>query len=585
MSFPDLHAASSRYSRAQEIVGETRVRQVTWRHPHGAIPHMSASSAAAAPLNVTKFFVPLQLLHLAQKINRCYEAKHTFHNLSRTQFLFELDVLRAAINHPLRALRREEASVVLLPILAVVSKQVGDNCEKIDMPHSHVQRLRLMHTLVQNQIRWQGIFNGGTLVRPRLFIIPCTCVMQKAQYGPQLFDLLANHSHSVVAMSHARRSPPESLSRVHVVTPYHSPPPFDTAAATRGSKLCEPRSESSGGTGGGGGLPLLISFAGSPETTRQPTTCVRHHILALAREAPSRIAAHATTRHAVAGASQCASSGTCVDGFHHSPRFEKNESAKARMARMFARSRFCLVPEGDSPESSRLFDAVHALCTPLVITMSSEGLFVPRSRYWREATLVLNSVTFMRMDATALEAYLEAAEASPELSARRCRALRSLRADLSGARMLAHTVRIAANLSAGWRPDGVIADFDVLQPPLPTPLLLGLLRRSMGRVAARRPAVGDIVAVRPNIFNQSHRVERATVAAIDDVSGTIEVPVHDLRESGRGPARLPNRTARILVVRPPKPANKKGARRVRPIETDPVCLDDYEALALSSGKP
>ena len=51
-------------------------------------------------------------------------------------------------------------------------------------------------------------------------LLPCTCVMQRSQYGPELFEFLFNRSRSIVAMTHARRAPPESLARVHVITPY-----------------------------------------------------------------------------------------------------------------------------------------------------------------------------------------------------------------------------------------------------------------------------------------------------------------------------------------------------------------------------
>ena len=94
-------------------------------------------------------------------------------------------------------------------------------------------------------------------------------------------------------------------------------------------------------------------------------TCVRHHIFALSRQAPTRIAALLSARHSFGGSAaehRCEYDGTCVDGFHYSRRFEASieGGAKARMARLFARARFCLIPEGDSPESSRLFDAVNA---------------------------------------------------------------------------------------------------------------------------------------------------------------------------------------------------------------------------------
>ena len=533
------------------------------------------------------FFVPLPLLHLAEKIRRCYEVKAHYHNLSRSQFLFELDVFDAALRHPLRVTRREDARVVLLPLLAVVSKHVGD-CSQRDLPRGHVQRLRLMHNLVEATLRRDGtVALAASVVQPAapssprqaaeatmpIYLVPCTCVMQRSLYGEPLFRLLANHSHRIVAMTHARRGPPNSVARAHVISPYHSPPPFSAAARVRSPRLCEPRVRAANG-----GRRLLVAFAGSPETTRQPVTCVRHHIFRLARDAPSEIAALPSARQALAGASKCAMSGTCVDGYHYSRRFESAspEGAKARMARLFASSQFCLVPEGDSPESSRLYDAVSALCVPLVLTSSEEGLLVPRSRFWRDATLVLRAADFMRMDAAALSAYLEGAVASKREAARRCAALRALRDDLSGARMLAHAVHVAANLSAAYGAHRVVADFETLLPPPPGPWLLRLARRGHAREAgAIADGIGDLVTVHPNLFNWSERIERVTIASADAGADTLEVPVDDLRSTGRGPALLASRAERRAWL----------ARRGRSLETDPICRDDVDFLVQPQPQP
>ena len=243
------------------------------------------------------FFIPPPILRLAQGIASCFDDKPQLHNLSRTQFLFELDVLRAAIHHPLRTYHQHASSVVLLPLLCVVSKQVG---ECANVPHGHTPRMKLLHLLVQ-----QAIANASTLARPVPLLVPCTCVMQRTHYTAPLFGFLANRSRSIVAMTHARRAPPESLARMHVIAPYHTPPPLVAASVSRGRRLCEPHDDQGEKSG------LLASFAGSPETTRQPVTCVRHHIFALARQAPGRIAAVASVR---LGTSACAAAGSCVDG-------------------------------------------------------------------------------------------------------------------------------------------------------------------------------------------------------------------------------------------------------------------------------
>ena len=54
--------------------------------------------------------------------------------------------------------------------------------------------------------------------------------------------------------------------------------------------------------------------------------------------------------------------------------FDGGLTMKQRTFQHMKRALYCLVPEGDSPDSSRLFDAIAALCVPVVI---SAGLHVP----------------------------------------------------------------------------------------------------------------------------------------------------------------------------------------------------------------
>ena len=250
------------------------------------------------------------------------------------------------------------------------------------------------------------------------------------------------------------------------------------------------------------------------------------------------------------------------------------------MASLMARSSFCFVPEGDSPESSRLFDAISALCTPVVLTSSDEGLLVPRSRFWAASVIVLRASDFVLMDAAALVTFLEATLASRPAAARRCAALRALRDDLKAAPVLSRAVHAAVNLSAAYRPHRVIADFDVLQPPDITPPLVLRVRRLQRRQGALPwPVVGDLVRIFPNPANRSGEyVPRATVAAVDRASGTIEVPVDDLKQTGRGPATLG-------ATRADRKAMLKPMRRRPIVETDTVCVDDYEPDTMPTEVP
>ena len=214
----------------------------------------------------TRFFVYPELLRLARAIRICWEANPQLHNLSRTQFLFEIDAFDAVMAHPLRATRRAEATVFFLPLLAVASKQLGE-CKPEHLGRvasrrsrslsSHAQRLAAMLASTRREVD----FAAGP------HVLPCTCVMQRSTYGAALFALLSNHSHNLVSLTHARRAPPESASRLHVIAPYHSSPAMHAAAGKRlGCDISSPPAS------------IRVAFAGSPETTRQEATCAPPHV-------------------------------------------------------------------------------------------------------------------------------------------------------------------------------------------------------------------------------------------------------------------------------------------------------------------
>ncbi len=468
-----------------------------------------------------RFFVYERLLELATEVRRCYASRPHLHNLSRTQFLFELDVFDAIADSPLRTFDRREASVFLLPLLTVLSSQTGTCDYGRCKVTTHRTRIAADVAAVQQEVDWSA--------GPHL--LTCTCVMQRVAYGPTLFGLvskptqpshelrpptpslfsttltklspqLLNHSSSLVALTHARRGPPYGPARVHVIAPYHTPMLGHNSA--RGAS-CMAR-------------PVLATFAGSPDTGRPNATCARHHIFALGRADARSFAVRATQRHHQG--TRCAVSGSCVNGFYHSPAFEAHGGAKAAMADMMGAANFCLVPEGDSPESSRLFDAVAALCTPVVVTNDHEGLLVPHSRHWAAATLVISEVDFMRMDAAELVAWLRSHyEAGAGSAKRRCDALRSLREDMLAPRVLARAVRVAANLSRAYSSGDVIADAHALRPRP--------IAQLAGGVRARRrslPRVRELVSFAPDpVFNSSRPRAIERVLKVDAATGQIEV--------------------------------------------------------------
>jgi len=424
----------------------------------------------AVAMHSPLFFVYPRTWSLAQRMRDCfYNQTADVFELSRTQFLFELDILDALEAHPLRSTKKEEASVFVLPLLAFVSRQTS----KCALPtlHTHGERVARMLSELQSE----ADFASG----PHL--VTCTCVMQRPVYSPPLFDFLLNRNRSLVMLSQARRAPPISISYTNVIAPYHSPPSLWRSARTCRDERSGEGGGGSGSGGGGGGSstdgssgsglrpagrgPLGV-FAGSLSTGRELASRVRERLWNLSLAAPTLFVVRRTER--LASTSTCGADGSCVNGVLHGARHER-VPAKPLAAQLMQRAAYCFVPEGDSPESSRLFDAIAALCPPVVITTHVEGLLVPRSPHWRAAVLLLSVDELLGSPAHAVAAWLEADRRRN--GHQRCEALSRLRADLAPSKVLQRAVVWAAGRTTrrsveGGVPAGeVYAEGDVLRPP------------------------------------------------------------------------------------------------------------------------
>jgi len=160
-----------------------------------------------------------------------------------SQFLFELDVYAAALTHPLRTFRLEDAAAVLLPALPSLSAKAGF-CVESD----HKQRMA-------------GVASQVALLPPSLpLILTCTCVNQNGlMHG--LYDVLVNRSKAhanVIQLAQARRPIPQSAADRVVVAPY-----FGGPSAPR-------RCERSG---------RQVFWAGSTAVGHAQAARVRRHIL------------------------------------------------------------------------------------------------------------------------------------------------------------------------------------------------------------------------------------------------------------------------------------------------------------------
>ena len=365
---------------------------------------------------VPPFYVYPRLLALALDVIGCLEADSRAKRLSRSQFLFEVDFLGVLLEHPSRVHVRGQAEVFVLPLLAMASKQAG-RCRSTTHPERRLQMLTALTAEVD--------FRAG----PHL--LACTCVMLPSLYGQPLFGLLSNWSSRIVQLTQAPRTWSKgSLGPAQAVVPYHSPAVFtaDDCDATR---------------------PSLAAFFGSIDTKDQNSTLVRWQIAHVASAAGGHVLFRATERRGTSGSS-CASRGACVDGVNAGHGSERLVPAKPAMAAAMRNASVCLVPEGDSPETSRLYDAIQALCLPVVIT---DRLLVPPSSSWAAATIVISPSEFLSTGAPDILEKLKRETFSSGWR-RRCAALRTLRREMQPGCVVPRVVSAARQLVAAAEAEG-----------------------------------------------------------------------------------------------------------------------------------
>ena len=165
-------------------------------------------------------------------------------------------------------------------------------------------------------------------------------------------------------------------------------------------------------------------FMGSKWTSSGLGSKVRQHLARTASTDP-RVVFRETQRQGAG----CEQARTCVKNVGAGP------PAKALMAREMRRASFCFVPPGDSATSSRLYDAITALCIPVVII--GEPLLVPSSPHWTRAVVAVNASDFLRASPKAIVSLLQ--EQAKRRSAL-CQALSSLRGDLGAGCVLTRAI-------------------------------------------------------------------------------------------------------------------------------------------------
>ena len=370
---------------------------------------------SASPHPARRFYVDQRLLDQAVTSRRCYAASASqLDAQARSQYLFELDVFDALAQHPLRTSEPTASSLSVLPILALASEYVGHCIGPDGNATSHIGRMRRVR---------QALYKAAWRAKGP-FLYTCTCVMQHHYYGNGLMRMLEHLGPRLIQLVKEPNAK-NTVTRSQIVVPYHSSPFFRVEA----TGACEQR-------------PNLAMFMGSVWTGTSTGSRVRKHIRRVA-DAEPRVRFHKSHRRGAG----CEEKKTCVKSIGVGP------PAKAEMAREMRRSAFCLVPLGDSPASSRLYDAIASLCVPVVII--DGPLLVPASPYWEHAVITFNATAFLRTSpsliARALHEQLERRHASL------CRSLSALRSDLRAECVL--TRALAANLSGarGRTIEGVAA--------------------------------------------------------------------------------------------------------------------------------
>ena len=241
-------------------------------------PAPPACSEASLP--TPPFYIYPRLLSTALEVIGCLQADPRALNLSRSQFLADVDSLQVLLAHPSRTHERSQARLFVLPLLAEASRQAG-RCHGRTHPMRQQEMLQATFAEVA--------FDAG----PHL--LACTCVMLRRLYGATLHQLLLNQSRRLVQLTKAPSTWDGEAGPAQAVVPYHTPAAFTADGCDA------PR-------------PHLAAFAGSLTTVRDASSVVRRRIAELSEGAP-RLRLLATERRSTPGSS-CAAQGACVDGFN-----------------------------------------------------------------------------------------------------------------------------------------------------------------------------------------------------------------------------------------------------------------------------
>jgi hypothetical protein len=185
----------------------------------------------------------------------------------------------------------------------------------------------------------------------------CTCVMQNRLMNTSRIYSRGNTFQLAQA---PRRYPLSAADTGVIVVPYFS--------GTAEHVTCASRRD--------------VFWAGSLSVDNRKASHARRHLDSIA----NRPGNHSGRLHVKPSQRRCSGSHdalgrACINGHSQS---HQHKERKMAMRKAMRAAGYCMVLEGDSPASSRMFDAITELCVPVIV---SSRIAVPRSDAWGEATI------------------------------------------------------------------------------------------------------------------------------------------------------------------------------------------------------
>lgn len=286
------------------------------------------------------FFLNPIIENQSLSLINCFKDFNVFLDSALGQYMFEYDIFMTALRHRMRTYDSMYKTQII-PFLPFISANAG-KCNGFD----HKNRLTQFVKVVRQ-------------IPPTIsVIITCTCVMQESLFHPYLKTL--HEFKNLIQLTRQNRRYPGSVTDRVIVVPYYSSDRNHTNCSNNG----------------------IVFWRGSVNVASRNATLVRHHIMRLRHE---KFDFKASTRNKCKDTNDI-----CINGMGQG----RNSSLKKVMRDNMMFSQYCLIPEGDSAGSSRLYDAIKSLCIPVIL---SNRIPVMKTTVWRNTTIVLNPTQFLSM--------------------------------------------------------------------------------------------------------------------------------------------------------------------------------------------